>query len=155
MSRLLLKISGHPWCRVPQRISAINGHIWACSFSASLWFLGCCRLHLVTCQQLVSVSIDAVAFVSCFGHGRVWARWDRTSSEGIGRMRLAVGFSTWPGCKCQCRMIRKFLPKFVETPTPRDLVDMVEHFNLNSFFHSFSLPHDHDRHKLNHNHGYQ
>ena len=45
--------------------------------------------------------------------------------------------------------------KFVETPTPRDLVDMVERFNLNSFFHSFSLHHDHDPHKLDHDHGYQ
>jgi len=39
-------------------------------------------------------------------------------------------------------MIRKFVPKFVETPTPRDLVDMVEHSNLNSFPVLSSPTHD-------------
>jgi hypothetical protein len=60
MSQLL---SGHPWCCIPQRIFAIASHIWACSFSASLWFLGCCCLHLIMCQRFVSVSIDVVGLL--------------------------------------------------------------------------------------------
>ena len=154
MSRLLLEISGHPWCRVPQRIFAIDGHIWACSFSASLVLSSAPCNVPAACQCVDRCGGSCVMFRARKGAGTN-PRWDRTSSEGIGRMRLAVGFSTSPGCKCQCWMIRKFLPKFVETPTPRDLVDMVERFNLNSFFHSFSLRHDHDRHKLDHDHGYQ
>ena len=160
MSRLLLEISGHPWCRVPQRIFAIDGHIWACSFSASLWFLECCRLHLITCQRFVSATIDGGALVSYFGRGndgipplrpaRESGKMTRTAMGS--RHHLVLGANVDVGFVSDDQQIRS---KFVETPTPRDLVDMVERFNLNSFFHSFSLHHDHDRHKLDHDHGYQ
>ena len=51
---------------------------------------------------------------------------------------------------CRCWMIRKFILKFVETPTPCDLVDIVERFNLNlAFPHSF-FPHKHPHHMKTH-----
>ena len=117
----------HPWCRVPtdnprQRRPRLGAFIFGVPV-----ILGCSRLHLVTRQSFVGVSIDVGSCVVFRACKRVRAQWDPAASSSAGKCeddedgggilpssswaRSSEGRGRWwdppespphPGCKQAC-----------------------------------------------------